>query len=78
MEPDELPCSRNARPEKALVGRAQSRINQATLEKQVGMERTRTVEEAVLYHFFLSARDFEDPFLLERPPTYFKNLPLKS
>jgi hypothetical protein len=29
MEPDDLLCSRNARPEKALVGRAQWKINQA-------------------------------------------------
>ena len=29
-------CSRNARPEKALVRRAQSRIDQATLENEVG------------------------------------------
>jgi hypothetical protein len=36
-------CSRNARPEKGLVRRAHSRINQATLGKQVGMERTRAV-----------------------------------
>ena len=28
MEPDDLLCSRNARPEKALVGRAQWKINQ--------------------------------------------------
>jgi hypothetical protein len=28
MEPDDLLCSRNARPEKALVGRAQGKINQ--------------------------------------------------
>src|SRR5262245_25200738 len=28
MEPDDLPCSRNARPQKALVGRAQLKINQ--------------------------------------------------
>jgi len=27
-------CSRNARPKKALVGRAHSRINQATLEEK--------------------------------------------
>jgi hypothetical protein len=38
----------------------------------------RRVAEAVLYHFFLSARDFQDPFLQERPLTCFKNLPLKS
>ena len=29
MAPDDLLCSRNARPEKALVGRAQWKINQA-------------------------------------------------
>ena len=29
MEPDDLLCSRNARPQKALVGRAQWEINQA-------------------------------------------------
>jgi hypothetical protein len=29
MESDDLLCSRNARPEKALVGRAQWKINQA-------------------------------------------------
>ena len=29
MEPDDLLCSRNARPPKALVGRAQWKINQA-------------------------------------------------
>jgi len=28
MEPDELLCSRNARPQKALVGRAQEKLNQ--------------------------------------------------
>ncbi len=28
MDPDDLLCSRNARPEKALVGRAQWKINQ--------------------------------------------------
>ena len=29
MEPDDLLCSRNARPQKALVGRAQWKIDQA-------------------------------------------------
>jgi hypothetical protein len=33
MEADDLLCSRNARPEKALVGRAQSRIDQAPSEE---------------------------------------------
>jgi len=31
MEPDDLLCSRNARSRTPLVGRAQSRINQAAL-----------------------------------------------
>ena len=35
MEPDDLLCSRNARPQKALVGRAQWKINQPpSLERQ--------------------------------------------
>ena len=35
MEPDDLLCSRNAGPQKALVGRAQWKINQlASLKKQ--------------------------------------------
>jgi hypothetical protein len=36
-------CSRNAHDKNVLVRRAQSRINQATLEKQVGMEQMRSV-----------------------------------
>jgi hypothetical protein len=35
MEADDLLCSRNARPQKALVGRAQSKTNQAALESEV-------------------------------------------
>ena len=35
MEPDDLLCSRNARPPKALVGRAQWKINQpASLKRE--------------------------------------------
>ena len=35
MEPDDLLCSRNARPQKALVGRAQWKINQPpSLERE--------------------------------------------
>jgi hypothetical protein len=35
MEPDDLLCSRNARPPKALVGRAQWKINQSpSLERK--------------------------------------------
>ena len=35
MEPDDLLCLRNARPQKALVGRAQWKINQPpSLKKQ--------------------------------------------
>ena len=37
MEADDLLCSRNARPEKALVGRAQWKINQPpSLEEVTG------------------------------------------
>ncbi len=34
MEADDLLCSRNARPEKALVGRAQWKINQPPSPKR--------------------------------------------
>ena len=34
MEPDDLLCSRNARPQKALVGRAQWKINQPPFHKE--------------------------------------------
>ncbi len=34
MEPDDLLCSRNARPPKALVGRAQWKINQAPIPER--------------------------------------------
>jgi hypothetical protein len=34
MEADDLLCSRNARPEKALVGRAQWEINQAAFPEE--------------------------------------------
>ena len=35
MEPDDLLCSRNARPQKALVGRAQWKINQLPSPREV-------------------------------------------
>jgi hypothetical protein len=35
MEADHLLCSRNARPRNVLVRRAQSRIDQATLENEM-------------------------------------------
>jgi len=42
MEPDDLLCSRNARPEKALVGRAQWKTNQppSLKREQVNLEGT--------------------------------------
>ena len=43
-------CSRNARSRTPLVGRAQSRIDQATLEKQVGMERAGAVGDSSGHH----------------------------
>jgi hypothetical protein len=48
MEPDDLLCSRNARPQKALVGRAQWKINQPPSLK--GNERAWTE------HLFRSMR----------------------
>ena len=36
MKPDDLLCSRNARPQKALVGRAQWKINQPPSLKRNG------------------------------------------
>ena len=45
---------------------------------QFAIRLFRGVAEAVHYHLFLSARDFQNPFLQERPRTCFKNLPLKS
>ena len=38
MEPDDLLCSRNARPGKALVGRAQWKINQAPFPEKIASE----------------------------------------
>jgi hypothetical protein len=44
MEPDDLLCSRNARPQKALVGRAQWKINQPP-----SLKRERASSEELLY-----------------------------
>ena len=48
MEPDDLLCSRNARPQKALVGRAQWKINQPP--------SLRENERAWKDHFIFDAR----------------------
>jgi hypothetical protein len=56
MEPDDLLCSRNARPEKALVGRAQWKINQPpSLERneqawKQHVYRWTRAREASLFH----------------------------
>jgi len=58
MEPDDLLCSRNARPQKALVGRAQWKINQppslkrqrASLEDHL-YRSTRAIEDQPGHHF---------------------------
>ena len=44
MEPDDLLCSRNARPEKALVGRAQWKISQPP-----SLERTKQAWKEHMY-----------------------------
>jgi len=51
MGPDDLLCSRNARPEKALVGRAQWKINQP-----LSLERN---EQAWKEHVYRSTRALE-------------------
>ena len=43
MEPDDLLCSRNARPQKALVGRAQWKINQPPIPHEVTSELGRII-----------------------------------
>jgi hypothetical protein len=45
MEADDLLCSRNARPQKALVGRAQWKINQAP-----SPEKNEQAWEEHMYH----------------------------
>jgi hypothetical protein len=52
MEPDDLLCSRNARPQKALVGRAQWKINQPPSLRDNG--------RAWREHLFRSMRALED------------------
>ena len=52
VEPDDLLCSRNARPQKALVGRAQWEINQAP--------SLRYNEQAWREHLYRWTRAFED------------------
>jgi hypothetical protein len=52
MEPDDLLCSRNARPPKALVGRAQWKITQSP--------SLRDNEQARREHVYRSTRAFED------------------
>ena len=56
MEPDDLLCSRNARPPKALVGRAQWKINQPPSQK-----RSRaSLEGSIVFGCARSMRAFED------------------
>ena len=56
MEPDDLLCSRNARPQKALVGRAQWKINQPPSQK-----RSRaSLKESIVFGCARSMRAFED------------------
>ncbi len=51
MEPDDLLCSRNARPEKALVGRAQWKINQppSLKRERVSLEKLLLVARCGLF-----------------------------
>ncbi len=66
MEPDDLLCSRNARPQKALVGRAQWKINQApSLERgRASLGKLLLVARcAALLHGFLSSLRGTSPSL---------------
>jgi len=44
MEADDLPCSRNARPQKALVERAQWKTNQPPSHEERTSELGRTIK----------------------------------
>jgi hypothetical protein len=64
MEPDDLLCSRNARPEKALVGRAQWKINQPPSLEEITIElgrsmRGRARQSSVLVQRAVSEEDGE-------------------
>src|SRR5688572_14648760 len=58
MEPDDLLCSRNSRPQKALVGRAQWKINQPP-----SLERERASLEGVCISFDAHRRSRTTPAL---------------
>jgi len=58
MEPDDLLCSRNARPRKALVGRAQWKIN---LPPSLKRERASSEELFYLLGCGLADSHFEQP-----------------
>jgi hypothetical protein len=59
MEPDDLLCSRNARPPKALVGRAQWKINQPP-----SLERERASLEGTCISFDARSKGQPWPLLL--------------
>jgi hypothetical protein len=62
MEPDDLLCSRNARPQKALVGRAQWKINQP----HPWRENERDWKE----HVYRSMRAVEPNLAIPRQPLF--------
>ncbi len=51
MEADDLPCSRNARPQKVLVGRAQLGIDLATGTKRCWQTRKGNGKGLVITHW---------------------------
>ncbi len=59
MEPDDLLCSRNARPQKALVGRAQWKINQPPF-----LERERASSEGACISFDARSKGHPRPLPL--------------
>ena len=64
MEPDDLLCSRNARPEKALVGRAQWKIDSGPIPEEITGERGRIIsmdENCSMRVRPLLGEDYENP-----------------
>ena len=60
MEPDDLLCSRNARPQKALVGRAQWKIHSAPIPEEITSELRREHSRSTRARWNRSRPPFEE------------------
>jgi len=76
MEPDDLPCSRNARPPKALVERAQWKINQAPSLKRIraSLEERRGAARCPSY----SRNAHDQNVLVRRPQSGLTRVPFQT